>query len=265
MENIASVIKYSIKIKSVKEMCDVRGIGDYVKAFKVVAHLDDKVVGEMKGNLFDMMNLLETGKLVVFDETATTERLYTMMYHGSPMALRNSDVAKGFKPEFVNFINSKFADVYDTHDHEDFDEMNWPTHYMTSIGFVENIEVEESFRGQGIGSAMMSMLRKLSNRVDYMVLQSYPNTMDEHVRKKGLSFEEEDEYTESPAYKKLFKKEQKKVDNFYKKLGFVGHQERDFQWMVIDQDGLNKMPKLAKESIIKHKKKKARDDSFDFK
>jgi hypothetical protein len=111
----------------------------------------------------------------------------------------------------------------------------------------------------------MSMLRKLSNRVDYMVLQSYPNTMDEHARKKGLSFEKEKQYTESPAFKKLFKNEQKKVDDFYKKLGFVGFREREYQWMVIDQDGLNKLPKLAKESVIKHKKKKSRDDSFDFK
>lgn len=255
-------VRYSISVKRLNHMCDAEDSGRYVKEFTVLAHLDKKIVGRLSGNMFDMMGLLESGLLYIFDETCVTERLYSMMYHGCPLSLTNDDIEKGFRPEFLKMINHNFGDKYDTHEHDDFIEGLWPSHYMATIGFVENIFVDCELRGNGIGNGLVSMLRQFRNSVDYMILQSHPNAAGEYLNSLNLTYDEIIAFSKTPEYRERFEKEQVRIDNFYKKIGFIDHMDNDHHWMIMGSEGLKALPQISKDKTIKHKLKKSSIDEL---
>jgi GNAT superfamily N-acetyltransferase len=258
-------IKYSVSSKKNKYMCDYEESGDYVRAIEVLAHDGDKIVGRLNGYIFNMMGLMEEDILDIFDESCVLDRLYCTMYHGTPLSLTGEDVIKGFRPEFLSFINGQFGQLYDDHNHPEFEEDLWATHYMANIGFVEDVIVNQDMRGKGIGKGLMTMLKKFTKDIDYLILQSYPNTIGEHIRELGLTHEEKDQYCKTKAYKEMFKKEQSRVDGFYQGLSFLPYKALGFQWMLMDKEGLRKLPSMPTSSIIKRpSKKKPYESSLEF-
>lgn len=259
-----SDIKYSVSSKKNKYMCDYEESGDYVRAIEILAHDGDKVVGRLDGYIFDMMGLMEEGMLEIFDESCVLDRLYSTVYHGTPLTLTGEDVTKGFRPEFLSFIHEKFGEVYEDHDVDEFAEGLWATHYMAKIGFVEDVVVDKEMRGKGIGKGLMSMLKKFTKDIDYLILQSYPNAVDEQVKKMSLSLQDEKAFKKTITYDELFKKEQVKVDGFYQGLGFLPYKTNIFQWMLMDREGLRKLPTMPAADIIKRPKKKQAEQSLEF-
>ena len=259
-----SDIKYSVSSKKNKYMCDYEESGDYVRAIEILAHDGDKIVGRLDGYIFDMMGLMEENILEIFDESCVLDRLYSTVYHGTPLTLTGEDVTKGFRPEFLSFINDKFGCRFDKHDHPEFEEHVWASHYLANIGFVEDVVVNQDMRGKGIGKGLMAMLKKFTRDIDYLILQSFPNAADEQVKKMRLSRPEEEVYKKTKAYDELFKKEQSKVDGFYQRLGFSPYKAHGYQWMLMDKEGLRKLPAMPSASIIKRPAKKISEPSLDF-
>lgn len=264
MGKAMSDIKYSVSSKKNKYMCDYDESGDYVRAIEVLAHDGDKVVGRLDGYIFDMMGLMEEGMLDIFDESCVLDRLYSTLYHGTPLTLTGEDVTKGFRPEFLSFIHEQFGEVYENHDVDEFEEVIWATHYMAKIGFVEDVLVDKEMRGKGIGKGLMAMLKKFTRDIDYLILQSFPNAADEQVKKMRLSRPEEEVFKKTKAYDELFKKEQSKVDGFYQGLGFSPYKAHGYQWMLMDKEGLRKLPTMPSASIIKRPKKTQTEQSLEF-
>jgi GNAT superfamily N-acetyltransferase len=264
MSKAMSEIKYSVSTKKNKYMCDYEESGDYVRAIEVLAHDGDKVVGRLNGYIFDMMGLMEEDILEIFDESCVLDRLYCTMYHGTPLTLTGEDVRKGFRPEFLSFINEQFSCRYDKHDHPEFDEHVWAAHYLANIGFVEDVVVNQDMRGKSIGKGLMTMLKKFAKDIDYLILQSFPNVMGEQTREMGLTLSEREAYCKTKAYKEMFEKEQGKVDGFYQGLGFLPYKAHGFQWMLMDKEGLRKLPAIPASSIIRRPAKRKYEPSLEF-
>lgn len=259
-----SDIKYSVSSKKNKYMCDYEESGDYVRAIEVLAHDGDKVVGRLEGYIFDMMGLMEEGMLDIFDESCVLDRLYSTLYHGTPLTLTGEDVTKGFRPEFLSFIHEQFGEVYEDHDVDEFEEGLWATHYMAKIGFVEDVVVDKDMRGKAIGKSLISMLKKFTKDIDYLILQSYPNAVDEHVKQMCLSLPEEKDFKKTKAYGDMFKKEQGRVDGFYQSLGFHPYKPDVYQWMLMDKEGMRQLPAIPASIIIKRPTRRNSEPSLDF-
>jgi len=245
-------------------MCDYEESARHVRTIEILAHDGDNVVGTLDGYIFDMYGLMEDGVLEIFDDTSVLERLYCTLYHGTPLMLSEEDVVKGFKPEFLSFIHEHFGEAFFEHEDFEFDDELWATHFKTKIAFVEDVKVNKELRRQGIGKGLMSMLKKFTRSIDYLILQSYPNAVDELVKDMKLNRAQEEVFVKSKKYDQVFKNEQEKVNRFYQGMGFVPYKAHGYQWMVMDKEGIKKLPAISQSHIIKRRVKRDTEASLDF-
>ncbi len=259
-----SDIKYSVTSKKNRNMCDFEDAVRHIRTIEILAHDGDKIVGTLDGYIFDMYGLMKDGLLQIFDESCVLERLYCTLYHGTPLILSEEDVIKGLRPEFLSFINEQFGDAFFEHEDFEFDDELWATHFNTKVGFVEDVRVNKDRRGEGIGKGLMSMLKKFTRSIDYLILQSYPNAVDELVKDMKLTRAQEEVFVKSKKYDQIFNAEQQKVNSFYQGIGLVPYKAHGYQWMVMDKEGIKKLPAISQSHIIKRRVKRDTEASLDF-
>lgn len=240
-------VKYKISVTPGKNICDNPYSGDYVKKFKITASIDDKSVGRLNGYIFDVSEMLFDEELELFDDTSNTERLFSCMYHGTPLNADRRSIEKGFRPEFMSFLNDHYDFMLKNPNEEvlddEEDEFVWAEHFAMKIGFVESIVVDDEKRGLGIGTEMMRMLRRFRNTVDIMVLQSFPDSLQNDLGMIGMTYEEQNSFMKTPFFKSKAEDAQNRIDQFYTRLGFIPCKVDQVQLMVTDSLGLKELDK----------------------
>lgn len=239
-------IEYKISVSPARNVCGYHDSGEFVKKFRVSANKGGKEIGAAEGYILNMSKMMEYDRLILLDYTATTESLFSSLYHSTPLDADMASISKGFKPECLSALNEHFGCDFDSIDDDDD---AWLGHYGITIGFVDSVDVEKEYRGMGIGSKMMNMLKRFRNTVDFMFLQSYPGETQEKVRELKLTNEEEDVFFNSDACKKKYAEGQLKVDRFYDKLGYKSFNANGSVWMVIDKSGLRNLEKESRKSM----------------
>jgi GNAT superfamily N-acetyltransferase len=237
MNNRCIEFKFSIKPA---RMCGYEDSRKYVKKFKVTALNGEDKVGEMYGFIFNMHELMSEGLLEIFDETILTTRLFRSVYNGEPLNLTEEDIYKGFNYNFLTAANQYFDNCFSTTGEDD---SAWLDHYDIVLGFVDSIEINAEYRGQGIGAKMMNMLSRFRNTVDFMVLQSFPVEVQEKINGMNMSTKDRDAFNTSMKGIELYAEGQLKIDTFYSKLGYKPFKVNGCNWMVMDKQGLRKIRK----------------------
>ncbi|WP_274644686.1 GNAT family N-acetyltransferase [Pseudomonas serbica] len=239
-------IDYKISVTPARNMCDYEDSHLFVKNFKISAKKGEKEIGVANGYIFNMRALAECNMLDILDDTETTDRLFCSLYHSTPLNADIESMVKGFKPECLEAINENFECSFDSvDDHDDA----WFSHYDITIGFLDSVDVRKEYRGLGIGSKMMNMLKRFRNTVDFMFLQSYPGEVYEELRDLKISYDEEDQYLKTDAGKKQLMDGQLNIDKFYSSRGYKPFKVDGWTWMVIDKQGLKTLEKESKKEI----------------
>ena len=239
-------IEYKISVSPSRNMCDYGESGEFVKKFKISALMSKVEIGSAQGYIFNMFPIMQNEMLDLFDDTDTTARLFSALYHGTPLDASIDSVINGFKPECLNALNEHFdSDFYSIEDDDD----SWIGHYEIVIGFLYSVDVDSKYRNLGIGSKMMNMLKRFRNTVDFMFLQSYPAGILEEIRELKLGHEGEDRYFKTEECKNRFEDGQLKIDKFYSGLGYKPFKSNDCVWMVMDKYGLRALEKESRKSL----------------
>lgn len=190
-----------------------------------------------------MYELMENYMLDIFDDTETTERFFKTIYHSTPLNADDKSCQNGIREDCLNLLNSEFSTKIPSIESH---ELAWLQHFSVTLGFVDNVWVDEKYRGAGIGSKMVNMLARFRNTVDFIFLQSYPSQAFEEIRRKHPGFESENRYINSSEGRKLISDAQRGIDNFYINLGYSKFKCDGFTWMAIDSQRLKKINREAR-------------------
>lgn len=235
----------SYKTTSKKDMlCENEDSAEFVRKIRVRAYDGNSVIGDLEGYIINIFPLLERGMLYVFDDTSTLARLCSLLYSESPYGLTDDAIRKGLNKDFLSVLSNNFGHNFSKPDEDG--GWGWLDHYHLTIGFVDDLNILESYRGMGIGTKMMNELKKFRRTVDYMILQSFPSGISDSVNNLNISFDEKREYRKTPEYKKLFEEGQVAVDRFYTKAGYHSFKSEEHTWMVMDKEGLQNLERKSK-------------------
>lgn len=228
-----SEITFKSSVRRYKFFCDDPDSGDYVKRVIFKAMDGEKEVGRLEGCIFNLEDMTYDGQLGLFDHSATTERLYSVIYGGH--SLLEEIESSGFRPQFVKFMKSSFqVDLEGI--------LDIPlSESLFSVCFVDDIKVIPEYRGRGIGSHLMGMTTRFRNSVDVVILQSFPQTPYEHIASLNMSRDQENAFVNSDQFYDLNSKAQKRLNTFYSKMGFKHFSLDHCHWMVMTHNGLKEL------------------------
>lgn len=239
-------IEYKISVTPARNMCDYEDSDLFVKNFKISAKKGGEEIGVAHGYIFNMQALAECNMLDILDDTETTDRLFCSLYHSTPLNADIDSMVKGFRPDCLAAINENFECTFDSVDqHDDA----WFSHYDITIGFLDNVDVRKEYRGLGVGSKMINMLKRFRNTVDFMFLQSYPGEVYEAIGELRLGYDKEDDFFKSDTGKSQLSDGQVKIDKFYSNRGYKSFKVDGWTWMVMDKQGLKTLEKESKKEI----------------